>query len=306
MGYYVPETMRTAKRWGLWRLEADKKIPYNAKTAGRASSVDRNAWTDYETAITTLVNGDYNGLGFAIFPEDRIVFIDLDNCIMEDGEPSELAESILTLFPGTYTEYSQSENGLHIVARGTMPRSSYRAEGIEIYTAGRYMAFTGNAYTAAEPAEAQAGINELCSRFNITAAPAADAKPNGPRRLPQRAYKAQSADEIQKIILSSRQGEKFACLLAGDWTGYSSQSEADQAFVNIANAFCNGNDNIILELWERSELSKRRKGQRPDYIARTIKSAQDTHTGRRASGNGRRRNMVDVVKAPAAKKKRTF
>ena len=315
MGYYVPEAMRTAKRWGLWRLEAGKKIPYNAKTTGKASPTDRNAWTDYEATIAALKNGEFNGLGFAIFPEDRIVFIDLDNCIMEDGEPSEFAESILALFPGTYTEYSQSESGLHIIARGVMP-SNHKAKFydekknciMEIYSGGRYIAFTGNAYTAAEPAEAQAAINELCSRYNITAAPA-DAAP----AYTQKPIEREDAEILEQARRSERNGADFALLWRGSWAEkYGSQSEGDYRLLEIL-YFYSQNEEQTARLFMQCPLADRPKARRGDYIYRTIKAIaanqkprtepqkapqEPPQGGRRTNGSQSRtrRNMTDTPK----------
>jgi len=274
MGFYVPEAMRMANRWGLWRFEANKKIPYRAKTPGRANPTDRNAWADYETAITTLKGGDFDGLGFAIFPEDRMVFIDLDNCIMEDGEPSKFAQSILALFLGTYTEYSQSEKGLHIIARGVMPpnhKAKFFDEKknciMEIYSGGRYIAFTGNAYTAAEPAEAQAAIDELCSRYNITAAPA-DAAPEHISQPTQYG----DADILQKARQSKRNGADFALLWRGSWAEkYGSQSEGDYRLLEIL-YYYSQNEEQTKRLFMQSPLAERKKASRGDYISRTIKT----------------------------------
>ena len=311
MGYYVPETMRTADRWGLWRLEADKKIPYSAKTAKRASPTDRNAWTDYEATVTTLKNGDFDGLGFAIFPEDRIVFIDLDNCIMEDGEPSAFAESILSLFPGTYTEYSQSENGLHIIARGVMPKN-HRVKFfdekkncvMEVYSGGRYIAFTGNAYTAAEPAEAQAAIDELCSRHNITAAPDDAATPYTPQPL-----RHEDEEILQRASQSERNGADFALLWRGSWAEkYGSQSEGDYRLLEIL-YFYSRNEEQTARLFMQCPLADRPKAHRGDYIRRTIKAiatkqkarrepqkAQEGNRGTNGSHSRTRRNMTDTPK----------
>ena len=297
MGFYVPDTLRKIDNWILWRLEPKgqgkpDKVPYSPK-GGKAKTNDRRTWGSYEEAITALENGDFSGLGFVFSRADGLVFIDLDSCITPDGEETQLAKDIQALFPGSYAEISQSETGLHIVCKGILPQAvNNRKMGVEMYSWGRFMAFTGNATSPTEPQIAQEGINTLYRQLKPHTDP-----PEAPQR-PRIANRAQSTDEIQEIILSGRQGEKFARLLAGDWTGYSSQSEADQAFIAIANAFC-ADDKSILELWGRSELSKRKKGQRPDYVARMIKNAQETYTGGRTSNRGRRRNMVDVVKAPA-------
>jgi len=118
MGFYVPQIMREARRWVLWD---ENKIPYRADGKGRANPTNPRTWQDYDTAALVLENSTYKGAGFVLAPGDGLVFIDLDHCINEAGELTETAQSIIDLFPDTYTEYSQSEKGLHIIARGVMP-----------------------------------------------------------------------------------------------------------------------------------------------------------------------------------------
>ena len=300
MGFYVPETLRSLDNWVVWRLEDNNKgkplkVPYSPATGLRASTTDRSTWGSYAEAVLRLDYDAYNGLGFVFSADSGLVFIDLDNCFTPEGEETALAKEIQALFPGSYAEISQSENGLHIVCKGILPQAIKRPE-IEVYSWGRYMAFTGNATSLTEPQEAQESINTLIQKYGRTEPPQAPLKP----------YKsniALSEEELLAVILKSRQGAKFKKLLSGDTTGYSSHSEADQAFINIANYFCNGDEEMILALWRRSRLSERRKGQREDYLSRTIKKAQRDATGSRTAGKIDRSRLSDQ---PTAKRKRRF
>ena len=306
MGFYVPQTMRAARRWVVWDA---KKIPYRADGKGKASSTDPRTWADFETAALMLENSEYRGAGFVIAPGDGLIFIDLDHCIAEDGEPTAFAKSILELFPDTYTEYSQSETGLHIVARGTIPRS-FRKDGIEVYNAGRYMAFTGNAYTAAEPGEAQAAINELCSRFNITAT----THTTTPATTHTTASRS-DADILAMCRQSERNGADFAILWAGEWElKYSSQSEGDYRLLEILHYYSRDAEQVK-QLFLESGLATRRKAMRADYIDRTLAAVEKN----RGAGAGEpedikprshtaptrsRRNLTDTP--PQKKKYRRF
>lgn len=300
MGYYVPETLRKLDNWVLWRLEytgkgKPAKVPYSPATGRRASTTDPATWGSYAEAVLRLNYGDYNGIGFVFTANSGLVFIDLDECFTPEGEETAFAKDIQALFPGSYTEISQSESGLHIVCKGILPQAIKRPE-IEVYATGRYMAFTGNATSDTEPQEAQESINTLIQRYGRTEPPQA----------PQTAYMntcALSEEELLQVILKSRQGAKFEKLLAGDTAGYSSPSEADQAFINIANYFCGGDEKKILALWRRSKLSERRKGQREDYLARTIKAAQRTATEGKTAGKIDRSRVTDQ---PQNKRKRRF
>lgn len=268
MGYYVPNTLKRAKAWVLWKLEDGKKKPYSANYNGLASTTKAHTWATYSKALTKLqyTGDEYNGLGFVFTEGSGLVFIDLDHCIDEWGELSAFAEEVLALFPATYTEYSQSETGLHIVARGNVPRA-YKSDRIEIYSSGRYMAFTGNAHTAAEPAPAQEALDTLIERYGLREAE----KPE------PAAYSAQIRASDQDIIARAERGgngKTFSQLWAGNWSEYKSQSEADLRLISIL-LYYSGNVEQVERLFLASGLGDRPKAQQGEYLRRTIQKAAE-------------------------------
>lgn len=271
MGYYVPKTLQRAKRWVLWRLEDGKKKPYSANYNGLASSTRANTWTYYSKAAAKLQYSDYNGLGFVFAEGDGLVFIDLDGCVNEAGELSGFAQEVIDLFPKTYIEYSQSEKGLHIVAKGNIPRA-YKSDVIEIYAKGRYMAFTGNAYETAEPAPAQGALDALIKRYDLK--PIEEA-----RTLPRAPIQAEDSDVIDRAKRGGN-ASTFSTLWAGDWeSSYKSQSEADLRLISIL-YYYSGDAEQVERLFISSGLGQRDKGRSADYLRRTIaKAAENTTPG---------------------------
>lgn len=277
MGYYVPNMLRQYNQWIVWD---ENKTPFSPITRDKARVNDPATWASYEQAIDFLqYGGEFKGVGFVFTNNDDLVFIDLDHCINDDGELSETAEAVLKLFPDTYTEVSQSETGLHIVCRGNIKRTFRNdAAGVEVYDTGRYMAFTGNALQSCEPRLKHEELEELCRLYD---------KKYGQPEVPQKPQNSilradnMQANKVVETIIKSRQGAKFAALHAGQWQalGYASQSEADQAYINIINHFAGGDDAITRAVFEQSELAKRKKAQRADYIERTIAEAKRTATG---------------------------
>ena len=284
MGFFVPETMKKKNNWLLQR----GKVPYSPTTRQRTSPASPEGWTSYEEAVTVLQYGDFDGLGFGFLASDGLTFVDIDHCIDEDGVLSDLAEEVLNMFHDSYTEVSQSETGLHIICSGTIQAAVKRSE-IEIYSCGRYMAFTGNALTAAEPAEHQKELDILFSRYG---------RQEEPAERTQNAFIATetaTVEEVINCILKSRQGAKFARLHAGQWEGwtYKSQSEAEMAYFSIVNYFTGGNDELTAAVFAASRLSERQKGQRADYIQRTISKAKATATGSLTRGKINRAVITD-------------
>ena len=59
--------LKSQSVWICWQYETDKdgrptKIPYNAKTGGKAMSNNRQSWSDYQTAFSACKK--YDGMGF--------------------------------------------------------------------------------------------------------------------------------------------------------------------------------------------------------------------------------------------------
>lgn len=302
MGFYVPQTMQKAKRWILWRLEDGKKKPYSANYDGLASTTRANTWSNYGKALNKYEYSDYNGLGFVFAEGDGLIFIDLDHCITEAGEITEFAKEILDLFPNTYAEYSQSGNGIHIVCRGTIPRA-YKSDKIEIYASGRYMAFTGNAHTAAEPLNCQASIDELCNRFNITAS-------NAPKPYTVTPPTATDNDIIKRAE-NGGNGKEFSDLYYKGIYSYKKadgtpdQSRADLRLISLL-VYYAATDEQIHRLFSDSILGQRNKAT-SDYIQRTINKAREYTkplTRQNTSVHGYSRNNLTDQKAPPKKVKR--
>lgn len=292
MGFFVPEALKNCAQWVVQR----NKIPYDPKTGRKASSMNRAHWGSFEEAQTRCEYGDFDGLGFVFSADDDFVFIDLDDCMTEDGELNSFAEEVLKLFPSTYIEISMSEKGLHIVCRGKIYRAIKRND-IEVYSSGRYMAFTGNAISPTEPQNAQKAIDVLCKQITLTEPSKAVKTHSG--YTADAVIKTTSAgrtmEDVLAIIQDSRQGEKFNLLYEGKWQGmYESQSQADQAFINIVNHFSDGNDEITKAIFASSKLSERDKGKRDDYVSMTIQKAKMTATGSRTKGITRSKKLTDT------------
>lgn len=293
MGFYLPKTLEKKRNWILWKNEDGRKKPYSAIYDGLASVAKPYQWSSFGRAAHKLENtGDeYSGLGFVFTESCGLVFIDLDNCVDENGDPNEFASGIIELFKGSYIEYSQSGSGLHIVCRGAVP-AAYKGSEIEIYNQNRYMAFTGNAYEANEPQPAQRALDELCKRFNITEKQQAE--------LYSRKITADDWEIIQRIQ-RGKNGAEFKRLYSKGKYHYKKEdgtpdaSKADMRLIALI-WYYSGNAEQTERIYLNSSLAGRDKAQRRDYIQRTIaRAAQGTQTAKqrgadqRGSGSHRKR-----------------
>jgi len=147
----VPNDLSELDRWAVWRLEG-RKVPY--RTDGqRASSTAPGDWGELAEARAALRKGKYSGLAFALFAEDGLCGIDLDDCLDPEANVKPWARGIVERFADTYTEVSPSGRGLKLWARGSLPANvaNVRVEdgGIELYDHARYFTFTGQAFRGA-------------------------------------------------------------------------------------------------------------------------------------------------------------
>ena len=130
---HVPEALTGLKRWVR---RSDDKVPLTVDGAA-ASSTNSRTWTDYEAAKSSSVGA---GLGF-VLNGDGIGVIDLDHAII-DGVVLPWAAEVLAANPGTFTEVSQSGEGLHVwgLLSAGPGRKIRDGRNIEIYSKGRYVA----------------------------------------------------------------------------------------------------------------------------------------------------------------------
>ena len=112
----LPARLRENGLFCCWRYEErdgkKTKVPYNPRTGGRAQSTNPATFAPLDVALTALERGSYDGIGVGIF--GNLGAIDIDHCMDDTGELSELAYDIMGAIQG-YTERSPSGHGLRIL-----------------------------------------------------------------------------------------------------------------------------------------------------------------------------------------------
>lgn len=276
MGFFIPETMKQYDNWVVWRKTGEghsKKIPYDPRTGRRANPT--KSCCCYEDAVAYYsYSDDYDGIGFIFTKGCGFTFIDLDDCIDDTGIESQLAHEIVEMFKGSYIEVSQSERGLHIVCKGSVPKT-VKTKEIEIYSCDRYIAMTGNAVEFNEPQPAQKMLDRLYERYKgsesyeplVTYTPATFHK-NEPTY-------STDVDSLIKVIQHSRHGVKWTRLHNGDISDYPSRSEAMLAYISITNYYAGARENLIREIFAKSNFPVADKKYKKEYyLDRAIKKAQ--------------------------------
>lgn len=271
-GRYFPDSLTKLPIWFLWRLETDDKgrktkIPYSALYDGRASSTNPQTWTTFDRAVDKLQRDRslYNGIALGVQKSDRLIFIDIDHSVDENGDLSEVAQDILNHLPGQFVEISQSGSGLHIFTLGEIPRNFKNSKnGVEMYSEKRFCAMTGNALQEGEPHEDPDGVRYVFETYRTPEKP----------KTPVRSQISALQRDDRWIIEHASKSSKFSDLYSGNWTllGYGSQSEADLALCNILAFWTDCRPDQIDRIF-RSSGMYREKWERQDYREETIGKA---------------------------------
>ncbi|WP_088840672.1 phage/plasmid primase, P4 family [Listeria sp. ILCC797] len=274
----IPDELKQLKQWCAYQLVWDekrhkhKKIPKNANTGGNGNSVDEGTWADFETALASLEKYQFDGLGFYFKePYFGVDIDDIENEIEDyrlGNTDNIVAEFIQTL--SSYTEYSVSGTGIHIISKGDFPNGGRRKNNVEMYNHGRFFVMTGQVVDNYETVnESTQAIQYLHSKYIGTNELQTVSHEHAGVDLP--------ASEIIQKAYSSQQGVPFKTLYEGFWEGlYTSQSDADLAFANML-AFWTGADYVKMdEIFRTSGLMRTKwdtKRGASTYGERTLNKA---------------------------------
>jgi hypothetical protein len=258
----IPENLKALARWVLWRPEERDgkitKVPFTP-WGKRADSMDSQTWSAFETVKQAYEkNPDvWSGVGFVLRPP--FVGLDLDNCV-NDGGPNQRAAKIIERL-NSYSECSPSGQGVHVIAKGKIPRGRKRGD-VEMYQQGRYFTMTGNRLPSSPVTVEERGeeIEQVYQELFGEEPTAPWSERVSPARL-----------DDEKILILASQNPKFGRLMTGDIGGYPSASEADLALAAILAQYTQ-NGEQILRVIRRSKLWDQ-KWERPDYQERTLTKA---------------------------------
>lgn len=286
--------------WTLWRLEfappmtKPTKRPY-LPSGWPADITDKRSWQPYQTVKalrfdcaapvhpnTPVSETGFSGLGFIFSSLHNYTGIDIDP--PADG-PTEAQLNVYKRL-ASYTEYSVSGKGIHILVKGSVPTGK-RKEGIEVYSDGRFFTMTGNVLNPVPIADCQDHLDTLYEQMGGERCGKAGVQPDRPERLSDEALVANNPH--------------IAALCNIDPATYAGDlSAADQDLCNRL-AARSGNRAQVERRWLASRLGQRHKTQsRPDYRQRTIETAFDRVELPRVDWAGASSNGQQIPFGPAS------
>lgn len=286
----IPAGLQQLPQWVCWRYlrkhDADKwdKVPFHPPTNHKASVTDPTTWSTFAEAVR--FSPHYDGIGLVLTLANQLCIIDLDDKPDHPASEEDLKffTEVIANF-ATYTERSVGGYGVHIVCGGALPDGlkGKRTGHVEIYSAERYLTFTGNTNldglrfvpsgieTVWEVENCQKEINLL---FGKLAGSAVGHSGMDTADQPQR----RSDDAVMASAWDAENCAKFQALWNADWTaiGHHDHSLADSQLLTML-AFHSKNNEQCLRLYAMSALhpSKRTdKKKHHSYSMRTMLKAR--------------------------------
>jgi putative DNA primase/helicase len=257
----IPCELRSLPQWVMWKAEprGDRvsKVPYRLN-GRKASSTNPDTWTSFDRALSAVSR--FSGIGFVFTAADGICGIDLDHVITDGGVEPWVAHMVEAL--DSYTEYSVSGQGLHILCGGVIPDGSrHRVEPVEIYDRGRFFATTGRLYGELKPLrDTQPEIDRILEWMKRN------------KKAEKPAARVSPCPDDRKLLhkaASSKNGYKFARLWQGDTSDYGGdESRADVALLSMLMFWTDGNEARADALFRQSGLVRDKWTKRGDYRRR--------------------------------------
>lgn len=215
----IPEDLATRQQWLLWKFEPKEgqakpgKIPYyvqgGRRTGGQGDDRDRQRLATLAVVRRAYERGGWTGIGFAFLPGDGLIGIDIDGAIdLDTGVVTERCANIIKAC-NSFTEYSPSGKGVHIIVEGTTATNKSNDIGLEVFCERQFFTFTANRYpdTPADVLPIDEGvlkrlhatIDEAKAAHRAKSQPAPPAKPTPPASTPAAQPDGSGADDFKRV-----------------------------------------------------------------------------------------------------------
>ena len=292
------DELKPLKQWVGYRLTWDdkrgkaRKIPVNPTTGSNAKADTPTTWGTFDEAISWAIKdaqskgvqvGQAGGVGFEFGEPSGIMGIDLDAVILKDGTLKSFAADIVETL-NSYTEFSPSGRGLHILCKIDVPLSAIGSNrrnddiGLEMYDTGRFFTVTGQIY--GEPRAIINASEEIKIIYDKYLLKETNKNLNTPpSRSPTKVFlnQANTDFEILEKMFSSRHGREIRELYEGNISAYGDDwSRADLALCSHLAYWTGGDERLIDTIFRQSKLMRPKWDERhgeQTYGAMTINKA---------------------------------
>jgi len=282
------------------------KVPYQ-HNGKKADTTRKETWTTYEQTLAVYDSSDkYTGLGFVFTKETGFVGVDFDHVLhagatREDGcVMKQWDEGVLTEISdfNSYTEFSQSGEGVHVFCKGTLPTAGRKKDNREMYWDSRFFAVTGDhinktPITLNEAQECITDYYEVWFEQSSTKSKSLDNQ--------SRSKSPDMTDE--EILLNCRKAansEKFRRLHSGDTSGYHSNSEAQHAYCSLLSFYTEKREQID-KMLRATALYDKKWDRRGKYtLDKVLNGVTEVYRGTATESINQREEREEVEEISAA------
>lgn len=295
----VPEEMRNKPNWVVVRTRENKdtgrldKFLIDVHTGKFAESDNPETWTDFDSACEYAKENGGVCLAYALDGKDGIACIDLDGCMAENGDFSDIANKSFMAAKGSYAEKSVSGKGLHIFGKtkGADLRSFSKDKTMEYYQDTHFIAMTGDYYGSSDlksfdtPEMKKILESKLEKRteWTNTGSGIEGLSSMDDREMLDKAFAAKNGDTVKRLY----NGED----LRGN------HSNSDMSLMNYLAFWTNHDIDQMLRVFATSGLYRANKSQ--SYYEHTaIKAVKGTpaYAPPKASNNAHKKNESNYSK----------
>lgn len=238
----IPEELKQQEQWVCW--VGSDKIPKNPHNGMNAASNKPQTWGSFKQAVDACERYNFDGVGFMF--ANGYFGVDLDHCVDKVDFCDEFVDGLKS-----YSEYSKSGEGIHIICRGSLPSGARRKGGVEMYSSGRYFICTGDIYNEkyVDVVDCTESIKPLHEKYLAS---------EETRPIKKEIEKIELADyEVIDKARNCKSGYIFNMLYQGNWQGvYPSQSEADLALCNQLAFWTQKNEEQMDRIFRSSGLMR--------------------------------------------------
>lgn len=161
--YYenIPAQLTRLDRWVVWQYEERNgkmtKPPYVPAPGKRRHALVnvRSTWGTFEQAKNAHESGGFDGIGFVL--GDGIFGIDFDHAT------DAMVQEAISL--GSYTEWSPSGHGVHVIGFSQLVLNGRKKGPVEIYMQGRYFTVTGRLLPGSITVPKEIPVDQLSDFF---------------------------------------------------------------------------------------------------------------------------------------------
>ena len=262
----IPEELKTQKRWvcykAVLREGKSAKMPIAVRIGydGQLvpSSPDNPSdWGDFHESIRFCADNNLDGLGFQM--GDKGMFgIDLTKDPATQEETTEEAyRNMCNDFYkelDSYSEWSISGNGMHIICYGDLPQTPSPSSNIKIYGPNMFFAMSGRIVgeTPKTIRNRTKEIKDLLDKYERHAIVKKAEVESKEKKPSQDALN--DGDVIRKATQNVKSGQRFQRLMAGDTTDYPSKEDAKDALCKFLAYYSKCNESQIDRIFRKSGL----------------------------------------------------